>query len=65
MRVFFRAGIELGQLVDSFFKILVTGPVECRRGVLQLHPQNVKIIGGEVESLFKHHCVEAVINRKM
>ncbi|XP_035710700.1 recQ-mediated genome instability protein 1 isoform X2 [Folsomia candida] len=46
-------------------KILFMGPIECRRGVLQLRPVNVKVIGGEVEGIFDSHSVEAVLSSRL
>ncbi|XP_075535904.1 recQ-mediated genome instability protein 1-like [Dermacentor variabilis] len=44
-------------------KILITGPVECRRGVMFLRADNVRILGGMVESLLEENCREAVLCR--
>lgn len=44
-------------------KILITGPVECRRGVMFLRADNVRVLGGMVESLLEENCREAVLCR--
>jgi len=44
-------------------KILIKGPVECRRGVFLLRPNNVMLLGGEVEELVKLNAPENVLAR--
>ncbi|KAL1425385.1 hypothetical protein MTO96_019182 [Rhipicephalus appendiculatus] len=44
-------------------KVLITGPVECRRGVMFLRADNVRVLGGMVESLLEGNCREAVLCR--
>ncbi|XP_076371725.1 recQ-mediated genome instability protein 1-like isoform X2 [Tachypleus tridentatus] len=44
-------------------KLLISGPVECRLGVLLLTPNNVKVLGGEVESLLEYNSKENIIMR--
>ncbi|XP_066278170.1 recQ-mediated genome instability protein 1-like [Branchiostoma lanceolatum] len=42
-------------------KILVSGPVQCRLGVLLLDGKNVKVLGGEVEELAEENRMENVL----
>jgi RecQ-mediated genome instability protein 1 len=42
-------------------KILIKGPVDCRKGVLHLKPHHVTLLGGEVEDLALTHSVENVL----
>ncbi|XP_022253020.1 recQ-mediated genome instability protein 1-like [Limulus polyphemus] len=44
-------------------KLLISGPVECRLGVLLLTPGNVKVLGGEVESMLEENSKENIITR--
>ncbi|KAK8784273.1 hypothetical protein V5799_009359 [Amblyomma americanum] len=44
-------------------KILVTGPVECRRGLIFLRADNVRVLGGAVEPLLQDNCQEALLCR--
>uniref|UniRef100_G3MPK1 RecQ-mediated genome instability protein 1 n=1 Tax=Amblyomma maculatum TaxID=34609 RepID=G3MPK1_AMBMU len=44
-------------------KILVTGPVECRRGLMFLRADNVRVLGGAVEPLLQDNCQEALLCR--
>ncbi|XP_067674535.1 recQ-mediated genome instability protein 1-like [Haliotis asinina] len=46
-------------------KMLVKGRVLCRRGMLMLGPENVQILGGEVDSLMETHTPEAVLAAAM
>lgn len=44
-------------------KILIKGPVECRRGVILLRPNNVELLGGEVNDLVQLNAPENVLAR--
>ncbi|NWV45979.1 RMI1 protein, partial [Daphoenositta chrysoptera] len=44
-------------------KITVQGNVAYRLGVLLLKPENVKLLGGEVDALFEDYCQERVLAR--
>jgi len=44
-------------------KILIKGPVECRRGVILLRPNNVELLGGEVSDLVQKNAPENVLAR--
>lgn len=44
-------------------KITVQGNVAYRLGVLLLKPENVKLLGGEVEALLEDYCQERVLAR--
>lgn len=46
-------------------KILLTGPIECRRGTMFLRADNVRVLGGMVESLWKENYQEAVLSRAL
>ncbi|KAJ9594135.1 hypothetical protein L9F63_014451, partial [Diploptera punctata] len=47
------------------FKVLIIGPVECRRGVVLLQEHNLQIIGGEVDSLLIPNATENVLARTL
>ncbi|NXB23372.1 RMI1 protein, partial [Rhagologus leucostigma] len=44
-------------------KITVQGNIAYRLGVLLLKPENVKLLGGEVDALFEGYCQERVLAR--
>ncbi|NWY14279.1 RMI1 protein, partial [Aphelocoma coerulescens] len=44
-------------------KITVHGNISYRLGVLLLKPENVKLLGGEVDALFEDYCQERVLAR--
>jgi len=44
-------------------KVLVVGPVECRRGVLLLQQHNLEVLGGEIDSLLIPNATENVLAR--
>ncbi|NXN83304.1 RMI1 protein, partial [Bombycilla garrulus] len=44
-------------------KITVQGNIAYRFGVLLLKPENVKLLGGEVDALLEHYCQERVLAR--
>ncbi|NWU20592.1 RMI1 protein, partial [Dyaphorophyia castanea] len=44
-------------------KITVQGNIAYRLGVLLLKPENVKLLGGEVDALFEDYCQERVLAR--
>jgi len=44
-------------------KILLKGPLECRRGVILLKPSNVELVGGEVSDLVGTNAPENVLAR--
>ena len=44
-------------------KMLVKGPLECRRGILMLKPANVELLGGEVSDLVDSNAPENVLAR--
>lgn len=46
-------------------KILIKGPVECRRGVFLLRPSNMVLLGGEVEELVKTNAPENILARML
>ncbi|XP_012250864.2 recQ-mediated genome instability protein 1-like [Athalia rosae] len=55
--------LQLKETLLPGFKILIMGPVTCRRGILLLTPSNYKGIGGEVDSLLKTNALENVLAR--
>lgn len=46
-------------------KMIITGPVECRRGVLLLQEENITILGGEVDSLLDVNSPINVLARSL
>lgn len=47
------------------YKVMITGPVACRRGVILLEDGKYKEIGGEVESLLQSNALENVLARAL
>ncbi|XP_029675864.1 recQ-mediated genome instability protein 1-like isoform X1 [Formica exsecta] len=47
------------------YKVMITGPVSCRRGVILLEDGKYKEIGGEVESLLQSNALENVLARAL
>ena len=44
-------------------KVLIKGPVECRRGIIMLRPNSIVVLGGEVEDLVQRNAPENVLGR--
>ncbi|KAM4709935.1 recQ-mediated genome instability protein 1 isoform 1-T2 [Discoglossus pictus] len=44
-------------------KILLQGTIVCRLGVLLLKPENLKVLGGEVEALVEEYTQDKVLSR--
>ncbi|KAK0181701.1 hypothetical protein PV327_003964 [Microctonus hyperodae] len=51
--------------VVSGYKIMIKGPVVCRRGVILLEEKNIRMIGGEIESLLIENATENVLARAL
>lgn len=47
------------------YKVMIIGPVDCRRGVILLEDGKYKEIGGEVETLLKSNALENVLARAL
>ncbi|XP_011504250.1 PREDICTED: uncharacterized protein MAL13P1.304-like [Ceratosolen solmsi marchali] len=47
------------------FKLMIKGPVTCRRGVILLEEANISEVGGEVDSLLISNAVENVFARAL
>ena len=47
------------------YKLLIKGPVICRKGVILLEESNIVEVGGEVESLLIVNAVENVFARAL
>ncbi|XP_015514027.1 recQ-mediated genome instability protein 1 isoform X1 [Neodiprion lecontei] len=45
------------------FKVMIIGPVTCRKGVMLLEEKNFKELGGEVDSILKMNALENVLAR--
>lgn len=44
---------------------MIKGPVECRKGVILLEENNIKEMGGEVDSLLITNAVENIFARAL
>ncbi|XP_049775988.1 recQ-mediated genome instability protein 1-like isoform X2 [Schistocerca cancellata] len=55
----------LDQQIVPGFKILIIGPVDCRRGIIMLEERNLQLIGGEVDSLLVPNALENVLARAL
>jgi len=47
------------------YKVMIVGPINCRRGVILLEDGKYKEIGGEVESLLKPNAPENVLAKAL
>ncbi|XP_012223826.1 recQ-mediated genome instability protein 1-like isoform X2 [Linepithema humile] len=59
---------SLKQLTSTLlpgYKVMIIGPVDCRRGVILLQDGKYKEIGGEIESLLKPNALENVLARAL
>ena len=50
---------------QSLPQIQVFGNVQCRLGVLLLSPQNVRVLGGEVDALVQENNQDAMLARAL
>ncbi|XP_018314416.1 recQ-mediated genome instability protein 1 isoform X4 [Mycetomoellerius zeteki] len=58
----------LKQITDILlpgYKVMIIGPVHCRRGVILLEDGKYKEVGGEVETLLKSNALENVLARAL
>ncbi|XP_058789973.1 recQ-mediated genome instability protein 1-like [Phymastichus coffea] len=55
----------LNEFKEPGFKVLIKGPVICRKGVLLLEEKNIEEKGGEVESLLVPNALENVLARAL
>ncbi|XP_074052729.1 recQ-mediated genome instability protein 1 [Macrotis lagotis] len=53
----------LHQTIPPGTKILIHGNISYRLGVLLLKPENVKVLGGEVDALVEEHAQEKILAR--
>ncbi|XP_018055829.1 PREDICTED: recQ-mediated genome instability protein 1-like isoform X2 [Atta colombica] len=59
---------SLKQITDILlpgYKVMIIGPIHCRRGVILLEDGKYKEIGGEVETLLKSNALENVLARAL
>ncbi|CAB3384872.1 Hypothetical predicted protein [Cloeon dipterum] len=52
---------ELSGMVYPGAKMVITGPVICRNGILMLGPQHVKLYGGEVDDIIYTNAMENLV----
>lgn len=57
--------IFLQSILLPGYKVMIIGPVDCRRGVILLQDGKYKEIGGEIESLLKPNALENVLARAL
>lgn len=57
----YRPIMSLNEQLLPGCKVLVVGPVECRRGILLLEQHNLEILGGEIDSLLVSNANENVL----
>ncbi|XP_076283086.1 uncharacterized protein LOC143210262 isoform X2 [Lasioglossum baleicum] len=55
----------LNEMLLPGYKVMVIGPVRCRRGVLLLEGTKLKKIGGEVDSLLIPNALENILARAL
>ncbi|XP_067000187.2 recQ-mediated genome instability protein 1 [Anabrus simplex] len=46
-------------------KVILVGPVDCRRGVILLQEHNLQVVGGEIDSLLIPNATENVLARRL
>ncbi|XP_062399581.1 recQ-mediated genome instability protein 1 [Sardina pilchardus] len=56
---------QLNTRLPAGTKLLLRGPITCRLGVLLLKPQNVQVLGGEVEELLHTNTQAQVLSRAL
>ncbi|KAG5347071.1 RMI1 protein, partial [Acromyrmex charruanus] len=59
---------SLKQITDILlpgYKVMIIGPIQCRRGVILLEDGKYKEVGGEVETLLKSNALENVLARAL
>ncbi|KAG7189053.1 hypothetical protein KM043_008638 [Ampulex compressa] len=56
---------KLNDMLLPGYKIMIIGPVKCRRGIMLLEEINFKEVGGEVESLLIPNAVENILARAL
>ncbi|XP_011699718.1 PREDICTED: recQ-mediated genome instability protein 1-like isoform X2 [Wasmannia auropunctata] len=47
------------------YKVMIIGPIDCRRGIILLEDGKYKEVGGEVETLLKSNALENVLARAL
>ncbi|XP_014467872.1 PREDICTED: recQ-mediated genome instability protein 1-like isoform X2 [Dinoponera quadriceps] len=47
------------------YKVMIIGPVDCRRGIILLEDGKYREIGGEVESMLKANALENILARAL
>lgn len=52
-------------MFNKFLQIKLTGPVECRLGMLLLTSPNVTVLGGAVEQLMVNNSQKCILSRIM
>ncbi|PNF37706.1 hypothetical protein B7P43_G11460, partial [Cryptotermes secundus] len=57
----YRPLMSLSEQLLPGCKVLIVGPVECRRGILLLEQHNLEILGGEIDSLLVPNAYENVL----
>ncbi|XP_039299544.1 recQ-mediated genome instability protein 1-like [Nilaparvata lugens] len=56
---------KLNESMEPGLKVVVKGPVECRKGVLLLKDNNIEILGGELDTLVESNPVAHIIAEKL
>lgn len=47
------------------YKVMIIGPVDCRRGIILLEDGKYREIGGEVEAMLQPNALENVLARAL
>lgn len=47
------------------FKMVIIGPVQCRKGMILLKDENVRVYGGEVDTLSNTHNLKSILIGKL
>ncbi|XP_054267839.1 recQ-mediated genome instability protein 1-like [Macrosteles quadrilineatus] len=56
----------IAKLVEPFipgFKVVLIGPIECRKGILFLKSNNITVLGGEVDYMGDINSKESILSR--
>ncbi|RZF43364.1 hypothetical protein LSTR_LSTR001625 [Laodelphax striatellus] len=56
---------KLNETMEPGLKVLIKGPVECRKGVLFLKDINIEILGGELDTLCESNPTAEIIAEKL
>ena len=57
--------IPLLKVINPGMKVVISGPLVCRKGMLLLTSRNLKILGGQVEELFEKYGEQKILSQRV